>query len=213
MSATATTIQSNAASTSSARDLEAQAASGRQRLGMWLFIVADAILFFALFLQYFFARARVGAWPPSQGMPSGFSGVPVAPIPLILTGVMLVSALTAHLARSAASRGDSDTLQGWLIITALLGLGFVGAQAFQFSLLAGQKLTFGSGVYGSFFYGLNALHWLQAIAGVVVLAAVLVRAFLGHFTTRSHFAVQGAVLFWQLLVVVWLALFVFVYVI
>jgi cytochrome c oxidase subunit 3 len=47
--------------------------------------------------------------------------------------------------------------------------------------------------------------------GVLVLTGVLVRAFMGHFSSRSHFGVEGTVLYWHFVDVVWLALYVALY--
>jgi len=48
-------------------------------------------------------------------------------------------------------------------------------------------------------------------AGVLVLIGVLIRAFMGHFSSRSHFGVEGSVLYWHFVDVVWLALYATLY--
>ena len=48
-------------------------------------------------------------------------------------------------------------------------------------------------------------------AGVTVLIGVLIRAFMGHFSSRSHFGVEGSVLYWHFVDVVWLALYATLY--
>jgi heme/copper-type cytochrome/quinol oxidase subunit 3 len=44
-----------------------------------------------------------------------------------------------------------------------------------------------------------------------VLIGVLIRAFMGHFSSRSHFGVEGTVLYWHFVDAVWLALYVALY--
>jgi cytochrome c oxidase subunit 3 len=47
--------------------------------------------------------------------------------------------------------------------------------------------------------------------GVVLLTGVLIRAFLGHFSSRSHFGVEGTILYWHFVDVVWIALYASLY--
>ena len=51
------------------------------------------------------------------------------------------------------------------------------------------------------------MHGLHVTVGVLVLIGVLIRAFMGHFSSRSHFGVEGTVLYWHFVDVVWLALY------
>ena len=69
----------------------------------------------------------------------------------------------------------------------MLGLGFLGGQAFEYTnLIRNEGFTITSGIYGTVFYSLTGLHGLHVTAGVVVLTGVLVRALMGHFSsTRS----------------------------
>jgi cytochrome c oxidase subunit III len=181
-------------------------------LGIVLFIVSEAIMFGAFFAQYFYNRILSPSWPNPIGLPEHFERVPAAPLPIILTAVLIASGFTAHNAQTAIRRDDRDRFQGWLIVTILLGVGFLAGQAYEYSeLILREHFTISSGIYGTVFFSLTGLHGLHVTAGVLTLIGVLIRAFMGHFSSRSHFGVEGTVLYWHFVDVVWLALYATLY--
>jgi cytochrome c oxidase subunit 3 len=183
-----------------------------ESLGMILFIVSEAVMFGAFFAQYFYERVLSPTWPNPIGLPTGFERVPAAPLPVILTVILVASGLTAHNAQTAIRKNDRDAFQGWLIVTILLGAAFLGGQAFEYlNLILNEHFTITSGIYGSVFFTLTGLHGLHVTAGVVVLTGILIRGFMGHFSSRNHFGVDGSVLYWHFVDVVWIALYLTVY--
>jgi len=181
-------------------------------LGMVLFIVSEAMMFGAFFAQYFYNRILSEEWPNPTGLPPGFERVPAFPLPVILTVLLVASGFTAHWALSAIRRDDRDKFQGWLIVTILLGAGFLGGQAFEYiNLIVNDHFSISSGIYGTVFYSLTGLHGLHVTIGVAVLVGVTVRAFMGHFNSRNHFGAEGTILYWHFVDVVWIALYVSLY--
>ena len=61
-----------------------------------------------------------------------------------------------------------------------------------------------SGAYGSLFYTILSFHAAHVFVGLVVIAVVLLRAALGHFTRERHLAVTNAAWYWHFVDVVWL---------
>jgi cytochrome c oxidase subunit 3 len=59
---------------------------------------------------------------------------------------------------------------------------------------------------------LTGLHGLHVTVGVLLLIGLLIRAFLGHFSSHSHFGVEGTVLYWHFVDVVWIALYATLYI-
>lgn len=183
-----------------------------EALGMILFIVSEAVMFGAFFAQYFYNRIIAAEWPNPAGLPAGFERVPSFPLPVILTIILVASGFTAHNAQTAIRRDDRDGFTGWLIVTIALGITFLGGQAYEYtSLIVNEHFTIGSGIYGSVFFSLTGLHGLHVTIGVITLIGVLIRGFLGHFSSRNHFGVEGTILYWHFVDVVWLALYVALY--
>jgi cytochrome c oxidase subunit 3 len=181
-------------------------------LGIILFIVSEAVMFGAFFAQYFYNRVLSDSWPTRTGLPPDFDRVPAFPLPVIMTVLLVASGFTAHWSQNAIRRDDRDQFQGWLIVTIVLGLTFLAVQGyeyFNFILVDGFNIT--SGIYGTVFFSLTGLHGLHVSVGVILLTGVLIRAFLGHFSSRSHFGVEGTVLYWHFVDAVWIALYVTLY--
>jgi cytochrome c oxidase subunit 3 len=189
-----------------------QEGPSNESLGIILFIVSEAVMFGAFFAQYFYNRILSDTWPTRAGLPPGFERVPAFPLPIIMTVLLVASGFSAHWAQNAIRRDDRDQFQGWLILTIVLGLGFLGVQAYEYSsfiFVEGFNIT--SGIYGTVFFALTGLHGLHVTIGVGLLIGVLIRGFMGHFSSRSHFGVEGTVLYWHFVDVVWIALYLTLY--
>jgi cytochrome c oxidase subunit 3 len=181
-------------------------------LGIVLFIVSEAVMFGAFFAQYFYNRILSEEWPNRAGLPPDFERVPAFPQPVILTVLLVSSGFTAHWALNAIRRDDRDKFQGWLIVTVVLGLTFLGGQAYEYiNLITVEHFSIASGIYGSVFFSLTGLHGLHVTAGVLVLIGVVIRAFMGHFSSRNHFGAEGTILYWHFVDAVWIALYVALY--
>jgi cytochrome c oxidase subunit III len=210
VSATATAMSggSTARSTLATDVVETEASSSNnERLAILLFIISEAVMFAAFFAQYFYNRLLAPEWPMRNGLPADFERVPAFPIAFVLTILLIASGFTAHAAQTAIRRDDRDSFTGWLIVTIVLGLGFLGGQAFEYLSLFREGFTIASGIYGSVFFSMTGLHGIHVTAGLIVLTFVLIRGFLGHFSSTNHFAVEGSILYWHFVDVVWLALY------
>jgi cytochrome c oxidase subunit 3 len=193
-------------------DLELEPAGpSNEWLGIVLFIVSEAVMFGAFFAQYFYNRIVLEEWPSPLGLPPDFHRVASFPLPLILTIVLVASGFTAHNAQTAIRKDNRDAFQGWLIVTIALGVAFLGGQAYEYLSLFQEGFTISSGIYGTVFFSITGLHGLHVTGGVVVLTGVLIRAFMGHFSSTNHFGVEGSVLYWHFVDVVWIALYVTLY--
>src|SRR4030081_3746163 len=149
-----------------------------ESLGIILFIVSEAVMFGAFFAQYFYNRILSDHWPNPIGLPPGFDRVSAFPLRIFLTVVLVASGFTAHNAQTAIRRDDRDAFQGWLIVTILLGAGFLGGQAYEYTnLIVNDHFTIASGIYGTVFFMLTGLHGLHVTIGVLVLVGILIRAF------------------------------------
>ena len=192
---------------------EAQTNTGwsNEKFGIILFIASEAILFGALFANYFYNRAFSATWPPAD---FGHPRVPAFPLVFVLTIILLSSGWTAHNAVSAIRRGSQMGMLGWLSLTIALGVLFLAGQGYEyFHLIAEQGITAASGIYATTFFSLTGLHGLHVLVGIVVLVAVYVRGLAGHFSPAHHFGLEGAVYYWHFVDLVWVLLYLAVYLI
>jgi heme/copper-type cytochrome/quinol oxidase subunit 3 len=182
--------------------------AGAGRIGMWIFLVTDAMGFGALLLAYGVLRARAAGWPdPMERF--------MIPVAAAMTLVLLTSSLAVLLALAAADEGRGGAARGWLAATMLCGLGFLAGQAFEYRhLLQGalppDALPMGltSGLFASLFYVITGFHGLHVVAGLLVLGIVAISRGVGPAWSRR---VEVAALFWHFVDVAWVAIFTFIY--
>ncbi len=206
------------------------------RWGMGWFIFSEVMFFAAFFGVLFYARTLsvpwlggAGAelstqeqlWPAFQAMwPTNgpgelggvFTAMPAWGLPAVNTIILLTSGVTLTWAHWGLTKGKRKHLIIGLAVTVVLGLIFVGLQAYEYvHAYKDLNLTLGSGIYGSTFYMLTGFHGLHVTLGVIMLSVMLVRSIKGHFTPKQHFAFEAAAWYWHFVDVVWLGLFIFVY--
>ena len=71
--------------------------------------------------------------------------------------------------------------------------------------------TASSGTYASTFYTIIGAHAVNVSLGVVWLVAVLIRAWLGYYSSDNYTGVTTCGMYWHLVVGLWPALFYLVY--
>src|SRR5215208_7934810 len=105
-------------------DIEQQ--RGAERLGMWMFLATEILFFGGVFLAYTVYRLY---YPRDFADISGRLNVAVA---LINTFLLLTSSLTMTLAIRACQVGNRSALLTYLMISAVLGAGFMGFKAYEY---------------------------------------------------------------------------------
>ena len=209
------------------------------RWGMSWFIFSEVMFFAAFFGALFYVRMFAVPWLGGEGDkgssamlwegfqatwplvqnpdPEAYPGPRevIGPwgLPLINTLLLVSSSFTVTVAHHALKAGHRHTVKVWLGATIVLGLSFLVLQAEEY-VHAYQELdlTLQSGIYGSTFFMLTGFHGAHVTLGTLMLFIMLVRVFKGHFTADNHFGFEAAVWYWHFVDVVWLALFVFVYI-
>jgi heme/copper-type cytochrome/quinol oxidase subunit 3 len=169
-------------------------------LGFVLFIASEVMFFAAFFGFYFYTRFGAKVWPPADA--------PIAVESLLLPGIMTVllvaSSFTYTYAESALQRDNRRGFVTGLALTLILGLVFLGTQAFEWTH---SELSIRNGVLGSAFYMLTGFHGMHVIVGAIFIAVNFVRSTMGHFSKKDHFAILAAGWYWHFVDVVWLLLF------
>jgi cytochrome c oxidase subunit III len=174
-----------------------------QPLGVYLFIISEAMLFGSFFTAYFFIRV-VGnePWPPH---PFQF---PVN-VALMNTFILVFSSVVVHWALISIKRGNRLGLQAGLATTFLMGATFLATQINEY-FKAGFSIHDGS--FASVFYGLTGLHGLHVFVGLTLLAIMNIRTFRGHFSPQAHMGVEMAGIYWHFVDVMWIIVFLTVYI-
>jgi cytochrome c oxidase subunit III len=101
----------------------------------------------------------------------------------------------------------------WLLVTALLGAGFLCYQAFEFTSFVHEGLTIKTNLFGSSFFTLTGFHGAHVTAGVLWLLTLLAMDVKRGLGPRDALLVDISALYWHFVDVVWIAIFTLVYLI
>ncbi|MCL6631474.1 MAG: cytochrome aa3 quinol oxidase subunit III [Alicyclobacillus herbarius] len=172
--------------------------------GFWLFLSTDMLLFACLFATYLVLRTHTDGGPT----PKEIFDIPGFTIE---TFILLTSSFTGGLATLAMRNGHKKQLMAWLIITMLLGLGFVGLEVQEFIHDVAEGATMQRSAFLSAFFTLVGTHGSHVSLGILWMFATLLqvaRRGITHVTARKVFIVN---LYWHFLDVVWVFIFTVVY--
>ena len=126
--------------------------------------------------------------------------------------LLLTSGATLTLSHHALRENHREKAVLWLGITVLLGIVFLGCQAYEYAhAYKDLNLKLTSGIFGSTFYMLTGFHGFHVCVGAIMLAVIWFRLRAGHFKPESHFGFEAAAWYWHFVDVVWLGLYVVVY--
>jgi len=177
-----------------------------KKLGMWLFIVSDAITFSAVIFSYGYLRLAATAWPRPFEAPSIANAT-------VMTFVLLSSSVAMVLAVRASSMGKVTAAVGWLVATALGGVIFDVLHIHEWLGLIGEGVRpfhnpWGTPMFGAAFFSMTGLHMLHVTIGVLYLLIIAL-----GFGRRKFSAVDVEVsgLYWHFVDLVWMFIFPLVY--
>jgi cytochrome c oxidase subunit 3 len=172
-------------------------------LGMMLFIISEVMIFGAFFTAYFFIRIAEGEpWPaPGTHLP-----VPVA---FVNTLILISSSFTLHWAETSIKRGNRFGLKAGMLSTFLLGCTFLFIQINEYANIGFAPQDHAQ---QTIFYSLTGLHGCHVFIGLLILLAVTVRAFRGHYSPDSHRGVDVPGIYWHFVDIMWIVVFTTVYV-
>lgn len=173
-------------------------------LGFWIFVVTDCILFGTLFATYAVLMHNFAGGPTPQEL-FEMPGV------IAETFILLTSSFTSGLAVLAMNKGNRKQLIGWLMITALLGLAFIGLEIKEFAHLVGEGAAISTSAYWSAFYTLVGTHGLHVTLGLFWMIAIMMQLARRGITPVTRRKVTNLSLYWHFLDVVWIFLLTIVY--
>lgn len=190
------------------------------KLGMWLFMATEIILFGGLFVCYaiyrylhphLFAEAH-------QFLDVGLGATN--------TVVLLFSSLTVVLAIHCAQQDKKGWVVLNLVITILCAGAFLCIKYFEYShkihagLLPGHNFINGtvsnpdqSHIFFGIYFMMTGLHGIHVVIGMIVLAWLLIRTLKGEIGSQYYGPLELGGLYWHLVDVIWIFLFPLLYLI
>jgi heme/copper-type cytochrome/quinol oxidase subunit 3 len=179
------------------------------KLGMWIFLVGDAVGFGTLLAAYGAMRATSADWPN----PYDVLGINLT---AAMTFLLICSSVTMVKGLEWLGRGDRARCRLFLFYTALGGTIFVGLQAYEWSKLIHEGLhingnPWGAALFGTSFFIITGFHGLHVTGGVLYLLAMIRYVTNRPDPAASYNAVEIAGLYWHFVDLVWIMVFTFMY--
>ncbi|THD59281.1 cytochrome (ubi)quinol oxidase subunit III [Phenylobacterium sp.] len=172
--------------------------------GFWIFLLSDIVMFSALFAAYAVLQGATAGGPTGRQL---FNLNNVA----IETGCLLLSSFTCGLMMVAAEARSVLWTQLGLLITGLLGLGFVALELHEFADMIGQGAGPQRSAFLSAFFALVGCHGAHVSCGLLWLGTMMAQLLAKGFRPTILHRLMCFSLFWHALDIIWVALFTVVY--
>ncbi len=166
----------------------------RYRIGMLVALASIAMLFTSLSSAYVVRSGVMVDWFP----------IAVPRVMFGSTALILLSSVSIEIARRRLKQGLSGGYSRYLLLTTVLGLGFLVSQVVAWRQLAGQGIYLASNPYSSFFYLLTGAHAVHLAGGLLALGFLWLRS-------RKQLARQATAdavsIYWHFMDALWIYLF------
>jgi heme/copper-type cytochrome/quinol oxidase subunit 3 len=178
---------------------------GRNKvLGFWLFLGGETVLFGTLFSAFLALRHQVLDGPHADEL---FK----LPIVALATALLLTSSLTSVFAIHAMHVNKVKALISWLIVTVILGAGFLGLEIYEFYHYVHEGHGFTTSAFSSSFYTLVGFHGAHVAFGITWITLLILQLARKGLTVVTAPKVYVAGMYWHFIDVVWVFIFTVVY--
>lgn len=195
------------------------------KVGMWLFLLTDALMFAGFLLAYGILRGKMDTWNCVDHMvAAGDCAVaePILGIPFtaLLTFLLICSSVTMVLAYAAVVEKKKKEALMYLGLTILGGSLFLCGQMYEYFGFGMEGhglyplgLVFGQSHYATTFYLVTSFHGAHVLTGVIYLTVMWIRLYMGKYDDGNYDHIEIAGLFWHFVDLIWILVFTLVYLI
>ncbi len=172
------------------------------KLGVWLFLASEVMLFGALFSSYVFLRVAAPEWPHGYDLLN-------VPLALLNTIVLISSSVTMVMSWASLMMKDFVKYKRYMGLTILCGLIFLVVKAFEYGEKFAVGITPADSTFMAIYFTLTGLHGLHVVGGIIVNTyfwgpgSKMWKREPERFTNR----VEVAGLYWHFVDLVWIFLF------
>ena len=181
------------------------------KIGMWLFLLSEIILFGGLFLLYSAYRYKnpldfhLAAWDLNRALGT------------LNTLILITSSLSIALSIFFIRKGDPKSSMIFLSATIFLGLLFIGVKYIEWTTKIGHSLypnsprllgrSQGEILFFGLYYTMTGLHGLHVLVGLFILFVMLVLMVKGKINEDRFVPLENTGLYWHLVDIIWIFLF------
>ena len=182
------------------------------RLGLWILIAGELVIFGGLIATYLLYRLRYPQWSEMAAHTSTFIGA-------LNTVVLLCSSFTIVKAHEEAQKKNVRKVLMWMSCTVAGGLMFLVDKSIEYYREINEGFTFTSpklqaagdhigSVFWSFYYIMTGLHGTHVLVGMTVMIIIMLQIRKGNNLHR----VELAGMYWHMVDLIWIFLFPLLYI-
>ncbi|MCU7906612.1 MAG: cytochrome c oxidase subunit 3 family protein [Candidatus Thiodiazotropha sp. (ex Epidulcina cf. delphinae)] len=175
-------------------------------LAIWVFILAELAAFAAFFGSYAYTRMQHVALFNHYQLTLDKTAALINTFALITSSYFVVRGV------AAIRENDSQGCVRWLMAALVMGGLFLIVKSQEYAHHIDEGITLSTNKFYMFYLSLTFFHFMHVIMGMVILAAVAVKARRGRYSAEQYVGVETGASYWHMVDLVWLILFPLVYV-
>lgn len=176
-------------------------------LAIWFFIFAELLVFGIFFIIYAVVRMQ------NQALFNEYQDTLNREVGAINTVLLITASYFVVRAIHAIRRDDVSRCIHWLSASMIAGAGFLALKSIEFYDKFSIGIDLNTNTFYFFYISLAFFHYLHVILGMIILAAVLIKARQGKYSAQEHTGIETGASYWHMVDLVWIILFPLVYII
>tara|TARA_Y100001936_G_scaffold139184_1_gene135935 strand:- start:2697 stop:3341 length:645 start_codon:yes stop_codon:yes gene_type:complete len=175
------------------------------KMGMWLFLATELLLFGGLFAAYAIFRAKY----PVMFL-EGSDSLDVV-LGSVNTVILIFSSWTVAIAVQAIQENKIKLVQVMIWITLICATIFAINKYFEYTYKFSKGIGPGTDIFYSIYFASTGVHMLHVFIGMIVLGIILKKTYQGRYSKDNFTAIEIGGLYWHLVDLVWIYLFPLLY--
>ncbi len=189
------------------------------KMGMWLFLVTEVLLFAGMFVAYTVYRV----WHPEVFVAGATLLDPW--LGGLNTVVLLASSFTVALSIHFIQKGNQKALLINIFLTMAAAVVFLVVKYFEYThkfhlgIFPGENYAYADvsvpyiQQFFSIYFVMTGIHGVHVLIGIGLFIWLAIRAAKGHFTSQWYTPVELVGLYWHIVDIIWIFLFPLLYLI
>ena len=178
-----------------------QLVGNRYRIGMLVSLASIAMLFTSLSSAYIVRSGVTYDWYP----------IAVPRVMFGSTALLILGSVSIEIARRKLKQSISGAYSKYLLLTLVLGVGFLVSQLISWRQLAAQGLYISTHPHSSFFYVLTGAHAVHIAGGLLALIFLWRRSLRpsdeARLVVKRQAAADALSIYWHFMGALWIYLF------
>ena len=172
------------------------------KLGIWLFLASEIMLFGGLFSAYILLRTGNPYFMTNQH----YLSIPLA---TLNTALLITSSVTMVMAWVSLKLNDLKKYKLYMLLTLLCSFGFLIVKFFEYSAKFDHHLYPSTNNFFGIYFTLTGLHGLHIVGGIIVMLYLVGPGIKMWETNKERFTNRTEVvgLYWHFVDLVWIFLF------